>query len=676
MLSKAAFRRRFSYGIPASLPEHPGIGPGMNAPRKGLVLSEAEVDLAVKNALRYFPTKWHLVLAPEFLAELREFGRIYMYRFRPADYDMKAYPLHYYPGRIPQAKAMMHNIMNNLDPDNAQFPNELITYGLGSVFQNWIQYRITMEYLVEMTNDQCLVMSSGHPVGLFPRHNGPFCQIVNGQVIPAAGTQKQHERLAQLGVTMFGQMTAGSWIYIGSQGIVHGTYITLLNAGRKYLGLSADKNLKGKLFVSSGLGGMSGAQGKACKLAGGVALIAEVQQEVAEKRHRLGWVDEIFYDVTQAVIRARDARDAGEAVSIAYSGNVMMLLEELLKQGVVPDLGSDQTSLHMPEDGGYYPVGLTVKQSNELIAGDEAQKMLFKAKVRDSLVTHVNLINNLCDKGMHFWDYGNSFLAEAALAGAQIMKQGGGYLYPSYVQDIMGPLCFDNGFGPFRWVCTSRSDEDLALTDRIACEVLEELLKDAEGIVRQQFIDNIAWIKAAGENNLAVGSRARILYANAEGREKIALAFWQAVKSKQLKGKIIIGRDHHDPSGTDSPRRETADIYDGSNVTADMSVQTFVGNASRGATWVSLHRGGGVGVEHAINGGVCLLVDGKLANRAAIECLFFWDVVSGVTRRAWSGSKNARAQVGREKARVWDFIPTEAYDVSDGVIAAARDAID
>jgi urocanate hydratase len=615
-----------------------------------LTLDPAERELALRNALRYFPARFHAELAPEFAGELKGEGRIYMRRFRPA-YPMHARPLHDYPARCQQAAAIMLMIQNNLDPAVAQHPYELITYGgNGTVFQNWAQYLLTMKYLSEMTEEQTLVMYSGHPLGLFPSHpDAPRVVVTNGMVIPNYSSSEDYIRQAALGVTMYGQMTAGSYMYIGPQGIVHGTTITILNAGRQYLGVGGQEGLAGKVYVTSGLGGMSGAQAKAAVIAGAVGVIAEINPAAVKKRHQQGWVDEIETDLDRLLLRIEKARRGREAVSLAYQGNVVDLWEKLAQAELPLELGSDQTSLHIPFTGGYYPVGMTLAESNAMMTSDPAG---FKARVHESLRRQVAAINRMTELGLHFWDYGNAFLLEASRAGADVIRADGGFRYPSYVENIMGPLCFDYGFGPFRWVCTSCDPQDLATTDAIAAEVIAELAATAPGETRQQYLDNLRWIRQADENQLVVGSQARILYSDEEGRRQIAHAFNTAVREGRVSGPIVLGRDHHDVSGTDSPFRETANIYDGSMYCADMAVQNVIGDGFRGATWVSLHNGGGVGWGEVINGGFGMVLDGSDDAERRLHAMLAWDVNNGIARRAWARNPEAefaaRQAMGRE----------------------------
>jgi urocanate hydratase len=609
-----------------------------HSPRRKDILSAQEKRLALKNALRYFKPEQHPLLAAEFAEELEKYGRIYMYRFRPL-YDMHTRPILDYPHRSLQAAAIMLMIQNNLDPAVAQHPHELITYGgNGAVFQNWAQYLLTMKYLAEMTDEQTLAMYSGHPLGLFPSHpDAPRAVVTNGMVIPNYSSQDHWEKFNALGVSQYGQMTAGSYMYIGPQGIVHGTTITILNAGRRLN--HGDGSLAGKVFVSSGLGGMSGAQAKAAVIAGAIGVLAEINPKAVEKRHSQGWVDEVYYDLDKLIARIKSARTAKEAVSLAFQGNIVDLWEKFARENVDVELGSDQTSLHNPWSGGYYPAGLSFDESNRMMVDDPDG---FRVEVKKSLKRQVEAINVVSARGMYFWDYGNAFLLEAGRAGADIFKSDGNYRYQSYVQDIMGPLCFDYGFGPFRWVCTSGNPKDLKMTDLIAGNILAELAETAPPEIRQQLNDNLLWIRAAGENNLVVGSQARILYADAEGRRRIAEAFNQAIsKHGLISGPVVIGRDHHDVSGTDSPYRETSNIYDGSQFTADMAVQNVIGDAFRGATWVSIHNGGGVGWGEVINGGFGLLLDGTPEASRRLKNMLFWDVNNGIARRSWARNNEA-----------------------------------
>ncbi len=629
------FQEQILEGIPSVLPNPKPYEAEINhAPKRKEILSEEEKKLALKNALRYFEPKHHATLIPEFKAELETYGRIYMYRLRP-DYKMYARPIHEYPGKCEQAKAIMLMIQNNLDYAVAQHPHELITYGgNGAVFSNWAQYRLTMKYLAEMTDEQTLAMYSGHPMGLFPSHkDAPRVVVTNGMVIPNYSKPDDWEKMNALGVSQYGQMTAGSYMYIGPQGIVHGTTITVLNGFRKI-----KKSPKGGLFVTSGLGGMSGAQPKAGNIAGCVTVCAEVNPKITHIRHSQGWINEIVEDITLLVARVRKALENQEVVSIAYLGNVVDVWERFEQENLHIDLGSDQTSLHNPWAGGYYPTGFSFEESNEMMANNPEK---FKEEVQKTLRRHAAAINKHTAKGTYFFDYGNAFLLEASRAGADIMAENHiDFKYPSYVQDIMGPMCFDYGFGPFRWVCASGNPEDLAKTDKIACDVLEEMMKNSPDEIKQQMADNIQWIKGAQENKLVVGSQARILYADAEGRIKIAEAFNQAIAKGEI-GYVILGRDHHDVSGTDSPYRETSNIYDGSRFTADMAIQNVIGDSFRGATWVSIHNGGGVGWGEVINGGFGMVLDGSKEASRRLESMLFWDVNNGISRRSWARNEGA-----------------------------------
>ena len=631
-------RGHLSEGIPDVIPPHPGIDPDVDhAPSRRDILTDDEKRLSLHNALRYFPSDTHDVLAPEFADELNAYGRIYMHRYRPTHEDMRAYPIDTYPANSQHAAAIMLMIQNNLDPHVAQFPHELITYGgNGSVFQNWAQYRITMRYLSQMTDHQTLVMYSGHPLGLFPSHpNAPRVVVSNGMVIPNYSSQEDYERMNALGVTQYGQMTAGSYMYIGPQGIVHGTTITILNAARRYLGRN---DLAGVTFVTSGLGGMSGAQAKAAVIAGATCLVAEINSASAQKRLDQGWVDEITDDVDAAIDRMVEASGDNHAVSIAFIGNVVDLWERLVERQVSVDLGSDQTSLHNPWQGGYFPVGMSFEESLEMITNNSDQ---FRNSVQDSLVRHAAAINSMAESGMHFWDYGNAFLLQCSRAGADINDDQGRFRYPSYVEDIMGPMCFDYGFGPFRWVCCSGDPDDLIVSDSIAIDVLTELSTHCDDQIKQQMLDNIRWIEEAAHNTLVVGSQARILYADEMGRRLIAEAFNQAIHDGRISAPIVLGRDHHDVGGTDSPYRETSNIQDGSMFTADMSIQNFVGDSFRGATWVSIHNGGGVGWGEVVNGGFGLVLDGSTDASERLHSMLSWDVNNGVARRAWARNEGA-----------------------------------
>lgn len=634
-----SFADQIRRGIPEEIPDPPPSTPGVNhAPKRPDVLSPMEKRLALKNALRYFPRKWHRVLAPEFVRELTEQGRIVMGRFRPR-YPMKARPIHEYPCRTRQAAAIMLMIQNNLDPEVAQHPEELVTYGgNGSVFQNWAQYLLTMRYLSEMTDRQTLVLYSGHPLGLFPSHpDAPRAVVTNGMVIPNHSSHDDYARMAALGVTSYGQMTAGSFMYIGPQGIVHGTTITLRNAARLFL--DSDGDLSGKLFVTSGLGGMSGAQAKASVIAGAIGVIAEINPKPLKTRHRQGWLQEVETDLDRILARIDRARRDKKPLSLGYLGNVVDLWERLAEEGVHVDLGSDQTSLHNPFMGGYYPAGVSFEESNRLMSLDP---MGFRERVRDSLRRQVRAINTIHSRGMYFWDYGNAFLLEAGRAGAEgILKPDGSFGYPSYVEDIMGPVCFDYGFGPFRWVCSSGSSEDLRKTDEIAGKVLETMAETAPEENRRQLLDNLHWIRHAGENRLVVGSQARILYADWKGRMELALAFNSGIARGVISAPVVLGRDHHDVSGTDSPYRETSDIRDGSMFTADMAVHNVIGDGFRGATWVSLHNGGGVGWGEVINGGFGLVLDGSEEAARRARSMLSWDVANGLARRSWARNPGA-----------------------------------
>ncbi len=632
------FQKTILQGIPDQLPDPKPYDPGINhAPKRKEILTKEEKKLAVKNALRYFPEKHHRLLAKEFAEELETYGRIYIYRFRP-DYKIHARSISEFPHRSKQAAAIMLMLSNNLDYAVAQHPHELITYGgNGAVFQNWAQYLLTMKYLAEMTEEQTLVLYSGHPMGLFPSHkDAPRVVVTNGMMIPNYSKPDDWERFNAMGVTQYGQMTAGSFMYIGPQGIVHGTTITVLNAGRRLQ--KGGHGLSGKVFVTSGLGGMSGAQPKAAVIAGAIGVVAEINPKATQTRFEQGWVDEVYDDLDKLIERIGKAREENQGVSLAYQGNIVDLWEKFVEKNVTVELGSDQTSLHNPYSGGYYPVGLSFEESNRMMAEDPEG---FRKKVKESLIRHVNAVNAMSEKGMYFWDYGNAFLLEAGRAGADIFEEDGRFRYPSYVQDIMGPLCFDYGFGPFRWVCASSEPDDLRLTDRIAGDVLEEMMKEAPDEIKQQLADNLLWIRQAEENKLVVGSQARILYADAEGRIRIAKAFNQAIKEKKISAPVILGRDHHDVSGTDSPYRETSNIYDGSQFTADMAIHNVIGDSFRGATWVSIHNGGGVGWGEVINGGFGLVLDGSEDADRRLESMLFWDVNNGIARRSWARNDEA-----------------------------------
>ena len=639
------FQQSIREGIPDVLPEPKPYDPEINhAPKRKDILTREEKRLALRNALRYFDPKHHAVLAPEFAEELEKYGRIYMYRFRP-DYKLYAHNINDYPHRSLQAAGIMLMLNNNLDVAVAQHPHELITYGgNGAVFQNWAQYRLAMKYLSEMTDEQTLVLYSGHPMGLFPSHkDAPRVVVTNGMVIPNYSKPDDWERFNALGVSQYGQMTAGSFMYIGPQGIVHGTTITVLNAGRKIS--KHGEGLAGKLFITAGLGGMSGAQPKAGDIAGCISVVAEVNPKATHTRYTQGWVDEVIDDLDKLVERVRVAREKKEVVSIAYQGNVVDLWERFAEGDIPVELGSDQTSLHNPWAGGYYPVGQSFEESERMMAEEPE---LFKQKVQESLRRHVAAINKCVERfGTYFFDYGNAFLLESSRAGADILKPNGDFKYPSYVQDIMGPMCFDYGFGPFRWVCSSGDPKDLAKTDEIAARVLEEIMQHSPKEIQQQMADNIRWIKAAGENHLVVGSQARILYADAEGRIKIAEAFNKAIAAGEISAPVILGRDHHDVSGTDSPYRETSNIYDGSKFTADMAIQNVIGDSFRGATWVSIHNGGGVGWGEVINGGFGMMLDGSADSDRRLKCMLYWDVNNGIARRSWARNEGAMFAIKR-----------------------------
>ena len=663
------FRQAISAGIPATPPAPKAYDTTVNhAPRRKKILSPEEEKLALRNALRYFPAEQPALLAPELAEDLRTYGRIYMYRYRP-DYAMYARPIDEYPARSRQAAAIMMMIQNNLDPAVAQHPHELITYGgNGAVFQNWAQYLLTMRYLSEMTDEQTLVMYSGHPLGLFPSHpEAPRVVVTNGMVIPNYSKPDDWERFNALGVSQYGQMTAGSYMYIGPQGIVHGTTITVLNAGRRHLS-PGRKDLGGMLFVSAGLGGMSGAQPKAGNIAGVVSIVAEINPKAVETRHSQGWVDEVYDSLDQLIARAQQARAERKPLSVAYLGNVVDLWERLADEGIDVELGSDQTSLHNPWAGGYYPVGLSFEESKAMMAENPEE---FKRRVQESLRRQVAAINRLADRGMYFFDYGNAFLLEASRAGADVNGADGRFRYPSYVQDIMGPLFFDYGFGPFRWVCTSGNPADLEATDRIAARVLEEIRATAPDDIKGQLDDNIHWIKEAGANRLVVGSQARILYADSEGRSKIALAFNDAIRRGEISAPVVLGRDHHDVSGTDSPYRETSNIYDGSQFTADMAVHNVIGDSFRGATWVSLHNGGGVGWGEVMNGGFGMVIDGSPEADKRISRMLLWDVNNGIARRSWARNKGAYDAIRREMERTPGLTVTLPNFASDETIENA-----
>lgn len=669
------FQEEILAGIPQDrLPEPKPYDKTINhAPKRKDILTAEEKVLALKNALRYFPAKFHAELAPEFAQELKDYGRIYMYRFRPS-YDMYARPIDEYPCRSRQAAAIMAMIQNNLDPRVAQHPHELIIYGgNGAIFQNWAQYRLTMKYLAEMTDEQTLSMYSGHPMGLFPSHkDAPRVVVTNGMVIPNYSKQDDWERFNALGVSQYGQMTAGSYMYIGPQGIVHGTTITVMNAARKQLKAKCiagtRENMKGMLFVTAGLGGMSGAQPKAGNIAGVVSVTAEINPLAARKRYDQGWVDELHENLDELIPRVRKAMENKETVSLAYVGNVVDLWERLAVENIPVDLGSDQTSLHNPWAGGYYPVGQTFEESVKMMA-EEPER--FREAVRASLRRHVAAINELAAKGMYFFDYGNAFLLESSRAGADILKADGTFRYPSYVQDIMGPLYFDYGFGPFRWVCMSERPEDLAKSDEIAVNILKKELETAPEEIQGQLNDNIHWIEEAGRNHLVVGSQARILYADCEGRTKIALAFNEAIRKGEISAPIVLGRDHHDVSGTDSPFRETSNIYDGSRFTADMAIQNVIGDGFRGATWVSIHNGGGVGWGEVINGGFGMVIDGSADSDRHITRMLFWDVNNGIARRSWARNEGAEHAIIREMERTPELTVTVANHTDENIVRKA-----
>lgn len=661
-MTREEFHKSILQGIPEELPSPKAYDPEINhAPKRKEILTIKEKKLAIKNALRYFDKKNHEVLAKEFAEELEKYGRIYMYRFRP-DYKIHARSIDDFPGKSQQARAIMLMLSNNLDYAVAQHPHELITYGgNGAVFQNWAQYLLAMKYLAEMTDEQTLVLYSGHPMGIFPSHkDAPRVVVTNGMMIPNYSKPDDWEKFNALGVTQYGQMTAGSFMYIGPQGIVHGTTITVLNAGRKVS--KPGEGLEGKIFVTSGLGGMSGAQPKAGNIAGVVSITAEVNPKAAYKRQEQGWVDEVIEDVDKVIDTALEYSERKEAHSIAYLGNIVELWERIEERDVFIHLGSDQTSLHNPWAGGYYPVGLSYQESNKMMAENPEE---FKKYVQESLKRQIAAINKLSAKGMYFFDYGNAFLLESSRAGADVMKEDGTFKYPSYVQDIMGPMCFDFGFGPFRWVCTSSKPEDLDLTDKIAMDVLEEIAATAPQEISQQMRDNIRWISEAKKNKLVVGSQARILYADCEGRTKIAAAFNKAVKEGKLSAPVVLGRDHHDVSGTDSPFRETSNIYDGSQFTADMAIQNVIGDSFRGATWVSIHNGGGVGWGEVINGGFGMVLDGSDDADRRLRMMLHWDVNNGIARRSWARNDGALFAIQREMERTPDLkvtVPNIADD--------------
>ena len=673
-MTQEEFREDILRGIPEGLPAPKPYDTSVNhAPKRKDILSPEEKVLALKNALRYFPPEQHETLCPEFAEELEKYGRIYMYRFRP-DYPMYARPISEYPAKSTQAAAIMAMIQNNLDPRVAQHPHELIIYGgNGAIFQNWAQYRLTMQYLATMTDHQTLVMYSGHPMGLFPSHpDAPRVVVTNGMVIPNYSKPDHWEKFNAMGVSQYGQMTAGSYMYIGPQGIVHGTTITVMNAARKQLkakGIEGTReNMAGLLFVTAGLGGMSGAQPKAGNIAGVVSVTAEINPLAAEKRHQQGWVDEMYSDLDTLVGRIRKATSGKETASLAYVGNVVDLWERLADEGMKVDLGSDQTSLHNPWAGGYYPVGYTLEESKKMMAEDPET---FRQAVQASLRRHVAAINRLTAKGMYFFDYGNAFLLESSRAGADVLLPDGNFRYPSYVQDIMGPMYFDYGFGPFRWVCMSEKPSDLAETDRIAVSVLKEIAAGSPSEIRSQMEDNIHWIEEAGRNNLVVGSQARILYAVCEGRTKIALGFNKAIREGRISAPVVLGRDHHDVSGTDSPFRETSNIYDGSKFTADMAIQNVIGDAFRGATWVSIHNGGGVGWGEVINGGFGMVIDGSEEADRRISSMLFWDVNNGIARRSWARNSGARMAIERQMKATPELKVTLPNEADESMIKTA-----
>ncbi|MFD1165825.1 urocanate hydratase [Sphingobacterium daejeonense] len=665
-MTEKEFKASIVQGIPKELPKKVDLDHMVShAPKRKAILTKDEEKLAVRNALRYFPKEWHEELAAEFLDELRTYGRIYMYRFRPS-YKMFARPINSYPAKSQQAAAIMLMIQNNLDPAVAQHPHELITYGgNGAVFQNWAQYLVTMSYLSKMTDSQTLHMYSGHPMGLFPSsENAPRVVVTNGMMIPNYSKPDDWERYNALGVTQYGQMTAGSYMYIGPQGIVHGTTITVINAFRKHL--KEGEDIKGKVFVTSGLGGMSGAQPKAGNIAGCITVCAEVNPAAARKRHEQGWVNILVEDIENLITAVKSAIEKKETVSIAYIGNIVDVWEQFYRQNITVTVGSDQTSLHNPWSGGYYPVDLSFEESNNLIANNPEQ---FKKEVQRTLIRHADAINKHVDRGTYFFDYGNAFLLEASRAGADIMASDGtNFKYPSYVQDILGPMCFDYGFGPFRWVCTSGKAEDLRTTDRLALEVLRDLQKNASQEIFQQMEDNIKWIQEAEQNKLVVGSQARILYADALGRMKIAEAFNNAVNDGRLSAPVVLGRDHHDVSGTDSPYRETSNIYDGSKFTADMAIHNVIGDSFRGATWVSIHNGGGVGWGEVINGGFGMLLDGSMESDTKLKQMLFFDVNNGIARRAWARNKEALSAIETELERTSTLKITKPELVEDSII--------
>ena len=652
-------------GIPSEIPKKRNLNTNVShAPNRKDILNKDEKKLAIRNALRYFPMEMHEELAPEFTDELKTYGRIYMYRFMP-EYEIKARHLEDFPYKSKQAAAIQMMLSNNLDQAIAQHPEELITYGgNGSVFQNWAQYLLCMQYLAIMNDEQTLALYSGHPMGLFPSHkDAPRVVVTNGMMIPNYSKPDDWEKFNALGVTQFGQMTAGSFMYIGPQGIVHGTNITLLNAARK-IDASAE-DLRGKIFITAGLGGMSGAQPKAGVIAKGICIVAEINPQATYKRHEQGWVDEVYDNLDNLLDRAVTARANQEAVSIAYDGNIVDLWERVVERNIHIEIGSDQTSLHNPWAGGYYPVGMSYDSANKMMVENPVE---FKKEVQKTLIRHVNAINTLTERGMYFFDYGNAFLLEASRANADILMPNGDFRYSSYVQDILGPMCFDYGFGPFRWVCASNDPKDLAITDRIACEVLEKLIKDSPDEIKLQMRDNINWIKAAGKNKMVVGSQARILYADSEGRIKIAEAFNNAIADNTISAPVVLGRDHHDVSGTDSPYRETSNIYDGSQFTADMAIQNVIGDSFRGATWVSIHNGGGVGWGEVINGGFGMLLDGSSDADKKLKSMLFWDVNNGISRRSWARNKEANFAIKRAMEMNPDLKVTIPNTAADSLI--------
>jgi urocanate hydratase len=667
-MTAADFKRMILEGIPETLPATKPYDQNLNhAPKRKDILSMEEKKLAIKNALRYFPVQFHKILAGEFARELHDTGRIYMFRFKP-DYEIRARHINDFPYKSRHAAAIMLMISNNLDNTVAQHPDELITYGgNGAVFQNWAQYRLTMKYLSEMTDEQTLVIYSGHPLGLFPSpKDAPRLVVTNGMVIPNYSSQDNWERFNAMGVSQYGQMTAGSYMYIGPQGIVHGTTITILNACRKLQG--KNKNTDLKLFVSSGLGGMSGAQPKASNIAGVISVIAEVNPKAINTRYAQGWVDEVISDIDKLIERVNDARKGKNAISIAFHGNIVDLWEQFARNNVKIDIGSDQTSLHNPWAGGYYPAGISYEESNRLISSDPER---FKELVRESLRRQVNAINIHCKRGTYFFDYGNAFLLEASRAGADILDLNGNFKYPSYVEDIMGPMCFDYGFGPFRWICCSNDPADLEMTDRIAAETLKRIIKDSPQEIKLQLSDNIHWIELASKNNLVVGSQARILYADTLGRIEIAKAFNSAIERGIISAPVVIGRDHHDVSGTDSPYRETSNIRDGSKFTADMAVQNVIGDSFRGATWVSLHNGGGVGWGEVINGGFGMVLDGSEETENKLRMMLHWDVNNGIARRSWARNSGAMFTLEREMKRTPGLKVTVPFIADDTLIEKA-----